>query len=707
MPAGIWLFFCFMSLLPFPLRAAGSDQPAEFLYSVKKDGKYGYINQTGQMIIEPQYESAAAFSEGLALVRVLGKYGYADMMGNLVIPFQYTLAASFSEGLARVQTTADAKMGYIDSTGKMAFPPAYAQADDFHEGLARVGANKKYGFINKKGELIIPLQYDTAQGFSQGLALVKKGADYFYIDAKGKKVLDPDCRSAGSFREGLAYFGDGQKMGYLDQKGKIVIAPQFEEARNFSQGLAAVKLNQLWGYIDKTGQWVIAPQFDSAVPEFREGLAAVKVNGQNGYIDRAGRLVIRPQYKSSGSFSNGLAWCSLADETGYSYINQEGRYIWTETNVISGLRAMDFETPQAGFQQESPWTAQNGWLTFSSNTGDSSFNNVYPDRIYDSFSYGAEVRWDGGAEDSGYGLVFLYTDPDNYYRFDITGNRSFRVSKQSNGKWTDIYPWKKCTQIEAGNLLKVVYWPGTVQCYINGVLVAHIQEPDASQIHGYAQVALCSDSGVQCSFNHIEIGELSAEEKESYSQAPLEQKIWDFSEDDGVFKTNSTWTIVNGRLNFTGGEKGLSYNNVPAAKYLPDFTLTVDGLWTGGDTGYGYGVIFRYTDSQNYYDFKVSPKGYYRLAKRSHDITTELVKWMKNDKITARFNTIKIICREANIKCYVNDTLVVNLDDEQPDGAAGRPTDYVSLGVTSNGAISCTFDNFSVVENTLIWRDKP
>jgi hypothetical protein len=706
--AYIWVIFSFLSLLPLPLFAAATNQPGIILYSIKKDGKYGYIDQEGKVIIEPQYESAAAFSEGLAQVRWDGKYGYIDTAGKMVIPNQYHFAASFSEGLARVRATAGAKMGYMDTKGKMVIPPAYDQADDFHEGLARVGLRKKFGFINKKGDLVIPLQYDTAQGFSQGLALVKRragaGTDYFYIDTKGKKALDPDCRSAGNFKEGLAYFRDSQAMGYLDLKGKVAIAPKFEEARAFSEGLAAVKLSKLWGYIDKTGQWVIEPRFESAGSEFKEGLAFVKAKEQYGYIDTSGQFVIRPQFENCGNFINGLAWGSIKDETGTSYINKEGRYVWTETNFVSGNKELNFATSQIGFSLNSPWALKDGWLIFSSDVKDSYCDNVYPKRVYDSFSYSAEVRWDGGAVDSGYGLFFLYTDKMNHYSFDITGDKRFRVRKQVNGKWSEIYPWKKCARMEKTNLLQVACWPGTVKCYINSVLVADIREPDGSNLHGYTQVALFSESGIQCSFNNIILQELTAALKESYRPGPLPQ-VWDFSAEDAAFQLNP-WTMANGTLNFNGGEKGLSYNNVPADRYLSDFTLDLDAAWIGGDTRYGYGLIFRYKDSQNYYDFKVSPKGYYRLAKRSPGGATELVKWTKNDSITGGANRIKIICQDANIKCYVNNTLVVNLDDEQPDGGAGKQAEYTGLGVTASGAISCAFDNYTVTESPVIWTDK-
>jgi len=69
---------------------------------VQIDGKYGYINQTGNFIIQPQFEDADSFSEGLAAVRINGKYGYIDKTGQILIEPQFDHATEFMAGAALV-----------------------------------------------------------------------------------------------------------------------------------------------------------------------------------------------------------------------------------------------------------------------------------------------------------------------------------------------------------------------------------------------------------------------------------------------------------------------------------------------------------------------------------------------------------------------------------------------------------------------------
>ena len=53
-------------------------------------------------IIKPQYEFARGVNDGLAAVKKDGKWGYIDVNGKVMIPFSYDIAYSFSEGYAVV-----------------------------------------------------------------------------------------------------------------------------------------------------------------------------------------------------------------------------------------------------------------------------------------------------------------------------------------------------------------------------------------------------------------------------------------------------------------------------------------------------------------------------------------------------------------------------------------------------------------------------
>ncbi|MDR1681703.1 MAG: WG repeat-containing protein [Prevotellaceae bacterium] len=220
-----------------------------------ENGKYGYIDKTGAVVIPLKYDGVDIFYEGLATVKLNGKWGYIDKTGTEVISFKYSEANGFSKGLAPVKL--NGKWGYIDKTGTVVIPFKYDNAYYFYEGLAAIYFNYKYGYIDKTGTEIIPFKYDNARYFSEGLASVKLNG----------------------------------KWGYIDKTGTVVIPFKYDDTREFSEGLAPVSLNDKWGCIDKTGAVVIPFKYGYTY-SFFEGLAQVFLNGKWGCVDKTGAVVV-------------------------------------------------------------------------------------------------------------------------------------------------------------------------------------------------------------------------------------------------------------------------------------------------------------------------------------------------------------------------------------------------------------------------------
>lgn len=300
---------------------------AKSLFPVIQNDKYGYIDTSGRVVIEPQFDGAWSFSEGLASVEVNGKRGYIDKSGRVVIEPQFDGTGSFSEGLAEVGI--DDKWGYIDKSGKIVIEPQFDYTTSFCDGLAVVEIDDKWGYIDKSGRAVIKPQFDWADPFSEGLGCVRIDHKNGYINASGRFVIAPQLDFSRPFSEGLAQVDLGDYQGYIDKTGTVVIRTQFDYAWPFSEGLARVSINGRVGFINTSGKAVIEPQFRNA-GSFSDGLALVLIDHKWGYIDKSGRVVIEPQFDFAYPFSEGLARVEIDDKRGY--IDETGEYFWYPTN---------------------------------------------------------------------------------------------------------------------------------------------------------------------------------------------------------------------------------------------------------------------------------------------------------------------------------------------------------------------------------------
>jgi len=327
--------------------------------------RMGYIDKTGQMVIEPRFTLADDFSEGLAAVRVprgRRRIKYIDRTGRFVIDSQEGIFHSsdntiplvplftFHEGFRRIHTS-NGKFGFMAKTGEIVIEPIFDRVHSFSEGLAAVRIQEQWGYINKVGEVVIKPRFDNSPGFfSEGLADVTLDDKHGYIDKQGTIVIEPSFDGAYPFSDGLAAVEANGKWGFIDKNGEFVIKPKIDHCIGFfKEGRAIVSINSKWQVIDKTGRIVIEAgkysyctesvfseglsvvtnirdrrgfidtegklvigyRFRYADP-FSEGLAAVEYNGKWGYIDKNGEFVIKPQFPYVHSFSEGLAGVGVA-----------------------------------------------------------------------------------------------------------------------------------------------------------------------------------------------------------------------------------------------------------------------------------------------------------------------------------------------------------------------------------------------------------
>jgi hypothetical protein len=320
--------------------------------------KYGYINETGEWVIEPQFDEAWPFAEnGLAHT------GYGEFIngkGETVIDMGSTTVngvegfafetSGFANGFAAMEftdkETYDDLCGFINETGTWAIEPQFAKVGKFaSNGLAPAAILDDtyvylWGFIDRTGRWAISPQYrdiggvmsmglnPTHIGFADnGWAAVEdtETRQWGFIDVSGNWVIDPQYGQIyGVSQNGIAVafaereqYADAMYAVVLDENGSETCRVLGQFMAPFgSNGLAPLSVSTggdvtdasaySTGFVDLTGKWVIAPQFFvSGAGSFTSNGLAVVVDKSlklYGYIDSSGAWIIEPQFKFAGNF---------------------------------------------------------------------------------------------------------------------------------------------------------------------------------------------------------------------------------------------------------------------------------------------------------------------------------------------------------------------------------------------------------------------
>lgn len=125
---------------------------------------YKFIDTNGEVVIslEDGISVCGYFQEGLCVVRVDGKYGFIDRTGKMVIPPKFDCAYGFDRGRALVsfgESESGDNSGIIDRTGRFIVPPKYNSFDYYwytEDGLLRLRDVNEIHYFDRTGKQIWP-----------------------------------------------------------------------------------------------------------------------------------------------------------------------------------------------------------------------------------------------------------------------------------------------------------------------------------------------------------------------------------------------------------------------------------------------------------------------------------------------------------------------------------------------------------------------
>ena len=165
----------------------------EGLRGIKKDDRYGFVDERGRLRIANRYDSIGEFHEGFAAVKLIGKWGF------------------------------------INTSDQIAINPNYDNFSFFSNGLAIVSRNKKFGLIGKEGNIILPLRYDCISRIPSGKFLLVSRSLQGIADEKGNVLVEPRFNLLKEAGSDLLIACRDKKWGAITDHGLSVVPMIYDQ----------------------------------------------------------------------------------------------------------------------------------------------------------------------------------------------------------------------------------------------------------------------------------------------------------------------------------------------------------------------------------------------------------------------------------------------------------------------------------------------
>lgn len=164
---------------------------------VKKDGMYRHVDTTGKFI-EINQANSSVTPNGNKWEEKNGKWGFLDRNGKVLLDYQFDEPSTFSEGMAAVRKSG--KWGIINKDGNVIVAPQFDDFGSFEyrklniirfiDGVVSVKKNTRWGLIDKNGKILIEPKFGGLNGFKDGRIYSSIYGEPFTINHKGELIID-------------------------------------------------------------------------------------------------------------------------------------------------------------------------------------------------------------------------------------------------------------------------------------------------------------------------------------------------------------------------------------------------------------------------------------------------------------------------------------------------------------------------------------
>lgn len=199
------------------------------LYNVLfRDDKVGLLGKKG-WLVEPMLgvDEINFGTEGLFPAKSKGMIGFVNPSGNWVIDPKYTATTLFSDQIAGVKGAQ--RWGLINNEGQVLSQPNWDEVKPFSKGLAIAKSNDKFFLLNTFGSIVNEEGFDNISRTEDGYFLIEKSGKTGLLDSEGKEVIPADFQSIRREKKDFVIVEKDGKTGVIKENGEVVLPIAYED----------------------------------------------------------------------------------------------------------------------------------------------------------------------------------------------------------------------------------------------------------------------------------------------------------------------------------------------------------------------------------------------------------------------------------------------------------------------------------------------
>ena len=262
------------------------------------------------------------------------------------------------------------------------------------------------------------------------------------------------------------------------------------------------------------------------------------------------------------------------------------------------------------------------------------------------------------------GVVFRYTDPENFYRLAFDARRGFtRLVRRAAGKVTVLWQHPESFTVGEPFAVVVVAAGPRLRGFVDGDEIFDVQDP----AHPQGRVGLYAYGNAWARCLDFEVRYASLEARELFGDRFADGDLAGWSRVDEAAGGASSWALADGALRVSSPVRAGDAPRLPGTLAVSPATVPrefVLDVRFESPTGGAVGIVFLRRDLENFYRFSASQREGYRLLIRTVDGVAEELWRDTAGYDPARAHRLTLVVAQGSIRGHLDGVPVFAVRDE-------------------------------------------